>query len=121
MTDFNSYMGNIDTDFFRELCLRNGELRYYKRNEFILREGEVGSFFGFIVSGVIKYTCINQTENKTYNVGFSFANEFISDYPNCLYDIKSELNIQAIPHVESTSVLPNYFYKNLKRTKKINE
>ena len=44
MTDFNSYMGNIDTDFFRELCLRNGELRYYKRNEFILREGEVGSF-----------------------------------------------------------------------------
>lgn len=68
MTDFNSYMGNIDTDFFRELCLRNGELRYYKRNEFILREGEVGSFFGFIVSGVIKYTCINQTENKTYNV-----------------------------------------------------
>ena len=91
MTDFNSYMGNIDTDFFRELCLRNGELRYYKRNEFILREGEVGSFFGFIVSGVIKYTCINQTENKTYNVGFSFANEFISDYPNCLYDIKSEL------------------------------
>ena len=53
MTDFNSYMGNIDTDFFRELCLRNGELRYYKRNEFILREGEVGSFFGFIVSGVI--------------------------------------------------------------------
>ena len=75
MTDFNSYMGNIDTDFFRELCLRNGELRYYKRNEFILREGEVGSFFGFIVSGVIKYTCINQTENKTYNVGFSFANE----------------------------------------------
>ena len=89
MTDFNSYMGNIDTDFFRELCLRNGELRYYKRNEFILREGEVGSFFGFIVSGVIKYTCINKTENKTYNVGFSFANEFISDYPNCLYDITS--------------------------------
>ena len=33
MTDFNSYMGNIDTDFFRELCLRNGELRYYKRND----------------------------------------------------------------------------------------
>ena len=34
MTDFNSYMGNIDTDFFRELCLRNGELRYEKVNEF---------------------------------------------------------------------------------------
>ena len=30
MTDFNSYMGNIDTDFFRELCLRNGELGIIK-------------------------------------------------------------------------------------------
>lgn len=116
MTDFNSYMGNIDTDFFRELCLRNGELRYYKRNEFILREGEVGSFFGFIVSGVIKYTCINQTENKTYNVGFSFANEFISDYPNCLYDIKSELNIQAITpcriYICSSELLLQEFEEN---------
>lgn len=63
MTDFNSYMGNIDTDFFRELCLRNGELRYYKRNEFILREGEVGSFFGFIVSGVI---IIGKTKCERY-------------------------------------------------------
>lgn len=96
MEDFNSYMGNIDTDFFRKLCLKYGELRHYKRNEFILREGEVGSFFGFIISGVIKYTCINQSENKTYNVGFSFANEFIADYPTCLYNIKSELNIQTI-------------------------
>ncbi len=116
MTDFNSYMGNIDTDFFRELCLRNGELRYYKRNEFILREGEVGSFFGFIVSGVIKYTCINQTENKTYNVGFSFANEFISDYPNCLYNIKSELNIQAITpcriYICSSELLLQEFEEN---------
>lgn len=116
MTDFNSYMGNIDTDFFRELCLRNGELRYHKRNEFIHREGEVGSFFGFIVSGVIKYTCINQTENKTYNVGFSFANEFISDYPNCLYDIKSELNIQAITpcriYICSSELLLQEFEEN---------
>ena len=120
MTDFNSYIGNIDTDFFRELCLRNGELRYYKRNEFILREGEVGSFFGFIVSGVIKYTCINQTENKTYNVVFSFANEFISDYPNCLYDIKSELNIQAITlcriYICSSELLLQEFEENKKKS-----
>ncbi len=40
MTDFNSYMGNIDTDFFRELCLRNGELRYYKRNPKIRKQSQ---------------------------------------------------------------------------------
>ena len=64
MTDFNSYMGNIDTDFFRELCLRNGELRYYKRNEFILREGEVGSFFGFIVPGVTNIPASTKLKTK---------------------------------------------------------
>ncbi len=89
-------MDNIDTAFFKELCLKNGELCHYKRNEFILREGDVCSFFGFVVSGVVKYTCTNRTENKTYNVGFSFANEFIADYPACLYNMKSQLNIRTI-------------------------
>lgn len=96
MTGFNLYMDNINTTFFKELCLEHGELRHYKRDEFILREGNMCPFFGFIVSGVIKYTCTNQTENKTYNVGFSFANEFIADYPACLYNRKSELNMQTI-------------------------
>ena len=90
MTEFNSYMSNIDIDFFKELCLKHGELRHYKKNEFILHEGDACSFFGFILSGVVKYSCTNRTENKSYNVGFSFPNEFIGDYPTCLYGMKSE-------------------------------
>lgn len=96
IAEFNSYMSNIDIDFFKELCLKHGELRHYKKNEFILHEGDACSFFGFILSGVVKYSCTNRTENKPYNVGFSFSNEFIADYPTCLYGMKSELNIQAI-------------------------
>ena len=78
MTDFNSYMGNIDTDFFRELCLRNGELRYYKRNEFILREGEVGSFFGFIVSHyhIPRYS-VGVTPSTRLNILLKYAAPFI--------------------------------------------
>ena len=96
MTGFNPYIGSIDINFFKALCLKHGELRHYKKNEFILREGDVCSFFGFIISGVVKYSCTNQTENRMYNVGFSFPNEFLADYPTCLYDMKSELNIQTI-------------------------
>ena len=81
IAEFNSYMSNIDIDFFKELCLKHGELRHYKKNEFILHEGDACSFFGFILSGVVKYSCTNRTENKPYNVGFSFPNEFIADYP----------------------------------------
>ena len=75
IAEFNSYMSNIDIDFFKELCLKHGELRHYKKNEFILHEGDACSFFGFILSGVVKYSCTNRTENKPYNVGFSFPNE----------------------------------------------
>lgn len=96
MEDFNPYMSSIDADFFKELCLRHGELRRYKRNEFLLREGEVGPFFGYIASGVVRYTCTNRTEGKAYNVGFSFAGEFLADYPACLYHMKSEVNMQTI-------------------------
>ena len=39
IAEFNSYMSNIDIDFFKELCLKHGELRHYKKNEFILHEG----------------------------------------------------------------------------------
>lgn len=64
IAEFNSYMSNIDIDFFKELCLKHGELRHYKKNEFILHEGDACSFFGFILSGVVKYSCTNRTENK---------------------------------------------------------
>ena len=40
IAEFNSYMSNIDIDFFKELCLKHGELRHYKKNEFILHEGD---------------------------------------------------------------------------------
>ena len=50
IAEFNSYMSNIDIDFFKELCLKHGELRHYKKNEFILHEGDACSFFGFILS-----------------------------------------------------------------------
>ncbi len=116
MTEFNSYMSNIDIDFFKELCLKHGELRHYKKNEFILHEGDACSFFGFILSGVVKYSCTNRTENKSYNVGFSFPNEFIGDYPTCLYGMKSELNIQAIIPCEiyicSSTFLQQKFKEN---------
>ena len=106
----------LDIDFFKELCLKHGELRHYKKNEFILHEGDACSFFGFILSGVVKYSCTNRTENKPYNVGFSFPNEFIADYPTCLYGMKSELNIQAIIPCEiyicSSTFLQQKFKEN---------
>lgn len=93
---FNQYISNIDIDFFKRLCLEHGEIHLYKKKEYLVKEGDVFPFWGFIESGVIKYSCLNKCEGKEYSVGFSFPNEFVADYPACLYNMKSELNIQAL-------------------------
>lgn len=96
MNLFNPYIAHIDTDFFKSLCLKHGEVRTYQRKEYLSKEGDIFPFWGFVESGVIKYSCHNESERKEYNVGFSFPNEFVADYPACLYDMKSELDIQAL-------------------------
>lgn len=96
MSLFNPYISNIDIDFFKQLCLKHGEICTYRKNEYLSREGDVFPYWGYIKSGVIKYSCLNKFEDKEYNVGFSFPNEFVADYPACLYHMHSELNIQAL-------------------------
>nr|WP_303776604.1 Crp/Fnr family transcriptional regulator [Bacteroides intestinalis] len=96
MNLFNQYIANIDMDFFKSLCLKHGKIHTYKKKEYLSKENDVFPFWGFIESGVIRYFCTNKFEHKEYNVGFSFPNEFVADYPACLYDMKSELNIQAL-------------------------
>lgn len=100
MGDFNPYTVNINVDFIKEICLNKGYCVHFKRNEYFLREGQVNSFIGFVIKGIFKYTCTNHTENRNYNIGFSFQDEFIVDYPAYLYNLPSEVNIQAITSCE---------------------
>ena len=77
IAEFNSYMSNIDIDFFKELCLKHGELRHYKKNEFILHEGDACSFFGFILSG---YNVAKDLDyNKDY-IKHLLENDIVSAY-----------------------------------------
>ena len=96
MDAFNTYMSNIPTEFFKSLCLKYGSAYTYKKGEYISKKGDIFPYWGYIESGIIKYTCYNVTEKKEYNTGFSFAGEFMADYPTCLYNIKSEISIQAL-------------------------
>lgn len=93
---FNSYIENIDTTFIKEICINNGELVHFRRNDYFVREKEVYPFIGFVYTGIMKYTCINIAENKVYNTGFAFSEEFVADYPTCLYDAPATTNIQAV-------------------------
>lgn len=116
MNQFNTYISGIDAEYFKSLCLKYGEMRIYKKGDYLVRIGEVYPCWGYIQCGIIKYTCYNVTEDKTYNVGFSFSGEFVADYPNCLYHVRSELNIQAVSQCKiwicSSDVLIHSFEEN---------
>lgn len=94
MAPYNRYMSEIDTDFFRTICLQHGEVRSYRKGEYLLH-GEVFPYVGLVESGVFKYACPG-TEGKTHTIGFAFEGEFVGDYPNCLYQRKPEVQIQAL-------------------------
>ena len=64
MDAFNTYMSNIPTDFFKSLCLKYGSAYTYKKREYISKEGDIFPYWGYIESGIIKYTCYNVTEKK---------------------------------------------------------
>ena len=80
MSDFNPYIKRIDADSLKELCIRHGELCTFRKGEYLIREGEVYPYFGFIETGIFKYVSVNKTENRLYNTGFAFPGEFVADY-----------------------------------------
>lgn len=110
MENFNTFTVRTDTAFYRDLCLTHGQLKHFKRNELIAREGEVSAFIGYMRQGIMKYTCTNHAEHKVYNVGFSFTGELVADYPTCLYSRPSQLNMQAITACD-IYVCPATFFK----------
>ncbi len=55
MAQFNSYIDNIDTDFWQNLCKSRGQFRHYDKGEVFITAGDVGRYIGYVESGVLKY------------------------------------------------------------------
>lgn len=117
MEKYNTYLAAIDRDFFQALCCNEGDIRLYQRQEYFLTEGETFPYIGFVESGVFKYTCQHATEKRSCTIGFSFAGEFVGDYPNCLYQVPSPVSIQALTscrvHICPVHVLAEKFGESM--------
>lgn len=100
MNNFNPYIKHINADAMKDLCVRHGRLINIKKSEFLVKEGEVFPYFGFVKAGIFKYVSLNKAENRPYNTGFAFPDEFVADYPACIYGMRSETNIQALTRSE---------------------
>lgn len=94
MAQFNSYIDNIDTDFWRDLCLNHGELRHYDKGDEFLTAGTIGRYIGYIKSGALKYVCFS-SDGTPHVTGLEFAGHFVCDFPGSLYREKSRCSIIA--------------------------
>lgn len=95
MTDnFNTYIDNINTDFWRDLCLTEGELRHYAKGEEFISAGKIGRYIGYVKSGTLKYVTFSQ-DGTDHVIGLEFAGEFVTDFPFSLYGNRSRASIIA--------------------------
>lgn len=100
MDEFNKYLKGTDLNLVREVCVNKGRLTQYSRNDYFSRAGDVTTYIGYIKRGTFRYVCVNPSEEKEYSTGFAFEKEFVTDYPACMYQVPSEISIQAITPCE---------------------
>lgn len=94
MSQFNSYIDNIDTDFWRNLCISRGELLRYDRGDEFVTAGTVGRYIGYVKSGALKYVCFS-SDGTPHVTGLEFAGHVVCDFPGSLYRQKSRCSIIA--------------------------
>ena len=70
-SQFNSYIDNIDTDFWQDLCKNRGHLRHYDKGEAFITAGEVGRYIGYVESGALKYVCYS-SDGTHHVIGLEF-------------------------------------------------
>lgn len=96
---FNTYYENIDSDFWRNLCVEKGVLRHYDKGELFVEQGVVAKYLGYIKSGALKYV-VYAADGTESVVGLEFAGEFVADFPFSLYGQKSRVSIEAVTPCE---------------------
>ena len=98
-SNFNTYYENIDSDFWRNLCVEKGVLRHYEKGELFAEEERIAKYIGYIKSGSLKYV-VYAPDGTERVVGLEFDGEFVADFPFSLYGKKSRVSIVAVTPCE---------------------
>ena len=90
---FSNY--GLDLKEMREFCEREGEEVTYRKGDQLEREGDPARWFAFVESGCFKYVN-HSSDDREHITWFSFAGEFVVDYPTFLYDRPAQTTIEAM-------------------------
>ena len=85
----------IDLQVLREFCEREGELVEYRKGDQMERVGDPSRWFGYVTEGCFKYVN-HSSDDREHITWFSFAGEFVVDYPTFLYGRPAQTTIEAM-------------------------
>lgn len=116
----NSYQVGVNLDFLRQYCISNGKMQILRRGDIFQQISNPSHNIGYIEKGFFKYIVHNYAEKKDYITGFAFENEFVADYPNCLYGntskVQIETNEESIVHVVEGATVLGLFTENAEKS-----
>ena len=87
---------SIDLQVLREFCEREGEAVVYRKGDQLEREGDPARWFCFVTEGCFKYVTHGISDDREHLTWFSFAGEYVCDYPRSLYGRPAKSTIVAM-------------------------
>ncbi len=110
--NFNTYIDHIQTDFWRELCVREGKLRHFERGEVFAKAGEVAPYMGYIKSGALKYVA-NSADGTEHVVALVFEGGFVTDWRYSRHSLKSKVTIVAVSDCEIYTISTKFLKEKM--------
>ncbi len=92
----NKYLELEGVDLARQWFLETGIRKEIKKNSYFFREGDAKHYAGFIESGSFRYLKSNNKSIQDQIVGYSFDNDFVTDYGAFQMQEKAQVSAQAI-------------------------
>ncbi|WP_108821239.1 Crp/Fnr family transcriptional regulator [Dysgonomonas sp. Marseille-P4361] len=111
----NKYMGLEEMEVVRQWFLENCVRKEIPKGSFFFREGDIKHYVGYIETGSFRYLKLNINKNQEQIVGYSFENDFVTDYGSLQQQESAVTSAQAIKDsviwMTSAEKL-NQFYQN---------
>ena len=89
-------INSIDVRQLRNFCELEGESVHYQKGVQMECEGRPSQWFGFVTEGCFKYVTRGMSDGHEHITWFSFAGEFVGDYPSCIDNSPSLTTIEAM-------------------------
>ena len=97
--EFNTYLEEIDSEFWSRLCREEGLLRTYRKGEEFITIDKVGKYLGLIKSGSVKYIAYTADYEERI-VGLETVGGYAASWPFFLHDKPSVVTIVANSNLE---------------------